>query len=107
MNKLYAFLALVFLTACGSPGFEGNWSIVDSSGVTIEIGEIDADVGVSAMSVFEDGEFSEVCTIEKPKEKTSTIYCNSETLIMSLIDGDTLVVTSVVGDQVTFIRDKK
>jgi hypothetical protein len=68
MNKLYAFLALVFLTACGSPGFEGNWSIVDSSGVTIEIGEIDADVGgsVTAMSVFEDGEFSQICTIDKP-----------------------------------------
>ena len=39
MNKLYAFFALVFLTACGSPGFEGSWTSADETGVTVEIGE--------------------------------------------------------------------
>ena len=31
MNKLYAFFALVFLTACGSPKFDGSWSGVDGA----------------------------------------------------------------------------
>ena len=37
MNKLYAFLALVFLTACGSP-LDGNWKVVgEDDDISIKI----------------------------------------------------------------------
>ena len=57
------------------------------------------------MMVYEDGEFGVICTVDKPKESTSTVICNSDRLIMSLIDGDTLVVTESDGDQYTFVRN--
>ena len=31
MNKLYAFIAIIFLSACGSPKFDGSWSGVDGA----------------------------------------------------------------------------
>lgn len=108
MNKLYAFFALVFLTACGSPGFEGSWTSADETGVTVEIGETEGVGGgdsITTMMVYEDGEFGVICTVDKPKESTSTVICNSDRLIMSLIDGDTLVVTESDGDQYTFVRN--
>ena len=37
MNKLYAFCALVFLSACGSSGIDGSWSSVEDANIGIEI----------------------------------------------------------------------
>ena len=98
MNKLYSFLALVFLTACGSPGFEGNWIGDDNP-------EIELKISGNLMSITVDGESVDKCLVEEPNESSTRASCDGDELSMYL-DGDVMVVTEIDSlDQITFSRN--
>ena len=69
MNKLYAFLAIIFLSACGSPGIDGSWSDVKDADVGIEI------IGDQAVLTDDDEGFSITCPIQGPDQDVYTLVC--------------------------------
>ena len=102
MNKLYVFCALVFLTACGSPKFDGSWSGVDRSegyGVLIQ-GE--------KVKLIQEGQNSYDCTLDITGSGEANVMCDIGMFIFTLV-GDTLTVNAL-GDTDstrirTFVRD--
>tara|TARA_B100001059_G_C17481097_1_gene401715 strand:- start:236 stop:547 length:312 start_codon:yes stop_codon:yes gene_type:complete len=73
MNKLYAFLAIGLLSACGSSGIDGTYSPSDSS-FAIEI------TGDKAMLISRD-DFNvitnkDMCSVEGPDEELYTLVCD-------------------------------
>tara|TARA_B100000214_G_scaffold203685_1_gene147715 strand:- start:32 stop:334 length:303 start_codon:yes stop_codon:yes gene_type:complete len=99
MNKLYAFCALVFLTACGSSGIDGSWSDVEDSDIGMEI------TGDKA-KLTDSGDFSVTCPIEGPDQDVYTLVCKDEGLeffvYLRLDDG---ILKVVVDDEVrSFVR---
>ena len=98
MNKLYAFCALVFLNACGSPGFEGNW-IADDYPVKIKISG-------NLLSVTLDGESIAKCLVEEPNESSTRASCNAGDDLSMIIEGDVMVVTNTgTFEQIIFSRN--
>ncbi len=98
MNKLYAFCALVFLSACGSSGIDGSWSNVSDADTGIEI--------TGDKATLTEGDFSVTCPIEGPVEDVYTLPCKYEGevffIYLRLDDGILKVVSD---DQVeNFIR---
>jgi len=69
MNKLYAFLAIGILSACGSPGIDGSWSDVNDADVGIEI------IGDQAVLTDDDEGFSITCPIQGPDQDVYTLVC--------------------------------
>jgi hypothetical protein len=102
MNKLYAFLALVFLTACGSP-LDGTWSGTgDAENYAMEVS------GEEAKLVDVTDEESVSCTVESPGESKSNVICtegdDTFTLVVS-VDGDTMTAVEEGDDDVaTFVK---
>ena len=94
MNKLYAFFALVFLTACGSAGIDGSWSNPNDADTGLEI--------TGDKAVLTDGpNFSITCPVEGPDQDVYTLACNDEGskfFVYLRLDGDILKV--VVEDEV-------
>ena len=68
MNKLYAFCALVFLSACGSSGIDGSWSSVEDANIGIEIKGDEARLTAEG--------FSEICPVEGPDQDVYTLACD-------------------------------
>jgi hypothetical protein len=103
MNKLYAFLALVFLTACGSP-LDGTWSGTgDAENYAMEVS------GEEATLIDVADEESTSCTVESPGESKSNVICtdgdDSFTLVVS-VDGDTMTAQEEGDDDVaTFVKE--
>ena len=98
MNKLYAFCALVFLTACGSSGIDGSWSDVSDADIGMEI--------TGDKATLTDGDFSITCPIEGPDEDVYTLPCKDQGLeffvYLRLDDG---ILKVVVDDEVkNFVR---
>ena len=88
MNKLYAFCALVFLTACGSPGIDGSWVIARDYDGEIEI------TGDKAKIIDLDLTF--MCTVEGPDQDVYTLTCLDDPVefpVYLRLDGDILKVT--------------
>tara|TARA_B100001059_G_scaffold24869_1_gene19989 strand:- start:86 stop:385 length:300 start_codon:yes stop_codon:yes gene_type:complete len=88
MNKLYAFCALVFLTACGSPGIDGSWTPADGYDGEIEI------TGDKAKIIDRDETL--MCNVEGPDLDVYTLTCLEdpiEYLVYLRLDGDILKVT--------------
>ena len=88
MNKLYAFCALVFLTACGSSGIDGIW--IDPSDYDAEI-EITGD-----KAKFTDLDLTMMCTVEGPDQDVYTMNCLDDlgnTTMYLRLDGDILKAT--------------
>lgn len=99
MNKLYAFCALVFLTACGSSGIDGSWADVQDADTGIEISGDEA-------KLTDSGNFSVTCPIEGPDQDVYTLVCNDEGfevfVYLRLDDG---ILKVVVNDEVrNFVR---
>ena len=109
MNKLYAFLALVFLTACGSPGVDGTWSsVTDVDGVNFEI-EITGDVAKFTGTDSVSGTvMSFECAVESFGEAKSKLICAEPmdgTIIVS-VDGDNMAAVEEGDDDVlNFVRN--
>ena len=97
MNKLYVFCALVFLTACGSPDYNGNWT---SGGEH----NFSAKEDGTSFNVFEEGEIIDDCVIKSPGETISKLECGPDIFTMTL-NGDTLKVTDEDGQSYTFLRN--
>ena len=96
MNKLYAFCALVFLSACGSSGIDGSWSSVEDANIGIEI------KGDEARLIAKG--FSEICPVEGPDQDVYTLTCDDgmSFIYLKLVDGNLKV---VVNDEVKdFVR---
>jgi len=104
MNKLYAFFALIFLTACGSPGLDGSWSDPTDADTRIEIsGDI---------ATLIDGDMSLTCVVSEPQ-----VHDNKETylikdcddafveVVIAIVDGN--LQASIAGDDEsrTFVRN--
>ena len=89
MNKLYAFLTIVLLSACGSSGIDGSWSDVSDSRVGIEI------TGDKAkLTEYDD---SMMCPIEGPDQDVYTLVCDdegTEFFVYLRLDGDILKVAA-------------
>ena len=110
MNKLYAFLALVFLTACGSPGVDGTWSsVTDVDGINFEIeitGDLAKFTGTDSVSGM-DMPYSFECAVESLGEAKSKLICTEPggTLIVS-VDGDNMALVEEGDDEViNFVRN--
>ncbi len=102
MNKLYAFFALVFLTACGSP-LDGSWvgASDDVEGVKIEIS------GDEAKLMLPEPEGVVQCTVTEIESKSMMICVNEgESLNIELsVDGDIMMAREESeGEYVSFIR---
>ena len=104
MNKLYAFFALVFLTACGSP-LDGSWSGTgEAEGYGIEIS------GEEAM--LTDVDFPEMllsCAVGSPGESKSNLMCTDEGDSFSIavsVDGDNMTAVEEGDDEeLTFVKN--
>jgi len=99
MNKLYAFIAIILLSACGSPGIDGSWSDVQDADIGIEISGDEA-------KLTDSGNFSVTCPIEGPDQDVYTLVCNDEGfeffVYLRLDDG---ILKVVVDDEVrNFVR---
>ena len=95
MNKLYAFCAVVFLTACGSPGIDGSWVIARDYD-----GEIEITGDKAKLTEYDD---SMMCPIEGPDQDVYTLVCDdegTEFFVYLRLDGDIL---KVVADEA--VRD--
>ena len=109
MNKLYVFCALVFLTACGSPGVDGTWnSVTDVGGVNFEI-EITGDLAkFTGTETASGADMSFKCAVESLGEAKSKIICPEPmdgVLILS-VDGDNMsVVEEGKDDVINFVRN--
>ena len=96
MNKLYAFCALVFLSACGSSEIDGSWSSVEDANIGIEIKGDEARLTAEG--------FSEICPVEGPDQDVYTLACDDgmSFIYLKLVDGNLKV---VVNDEVKdFVR---
>ena len=98
MNKLYAFFAIIFLSACGSPGIDGSWSDVEDADVGLEI--------TGDKAKLTDGGFFITCPVEGPDQDVYTLACNEDGLeffvYLRLDDG---ILKVVVDDEVrNFVR---
>ena len=98
MNKLYAFFAIIFLSACGSPGIDGSWSDVEDADVGLEI--------TGDRAKLTDGDFFITCPVEGPDQDVYTLACNEDGLelfvYLRLDDG---ILKVVVDDEVrSFVR---
>ena len=98
MNKLYAFLAIIFLSSCGSPGIDGSWSDVEDADVGLEI--------TGDKAKITDGDFFITCPVEGPDQDVYTLACNEDGLeffvYLRLDDG---ILKVVVDDEVrNFVR---
>ena len=114
MNKLYSFLALVFLTACGSSGdssgLDGTWNSVASvDGVNFEI-EMTGDVAKITMSSSTNETAMTIqCDVESLSEAKSKLICPEPvkgTITVS-VDGDNMTaVEEGYGDEaLNFVRN--
>ena len=98
MNKLYAFFAIIFLSACGSPGIDGSWSDVEDADVGLEI--------TGDKAKLTDGGFFISCPVEGRDQGVDTLACNEDGLeffvYLRLDDG---ILKVVVDDEVrNFVR---
>ena len=98
MNKLYAFLAIGILSACGSSGIDGSWSDVEDADVGLEI--------TGDKAKLTDGGFFITCPVEGPDQDVYTLACNDEGIeffvYLRLDDG---ILKVVVDDEVrNFVR---
>ena len=101
MNKLYAFFALAFLTACGSSGIDGSWADVEDANSQIEIS------GENATLI--DGDFTLKCGVVKHDDETYTVgNCVDDefglNVILNLVDGNLLVTIMGDSESRTFVR---
>tara|TARA_Y100000768_G_scaffold117937_1_gene87112 strand:- start:887 stop:1189 length:303 start_codon:yes stop_codon:yes gene_type:complete len=99
MNKLYAFLAIGILSACGSSGIDGSWSYVKDADITMEITGDEAYITNS-------GDLAVTCPIEGPDQDVYTLVCNDEGfeffVYLRLDDG---ILKVVIDDEVrNFVR---
>lgn len=99
MNKLYAFLAIGILSACGSSGIDGSWSDVEDADVGLEI--------TGDKAKLTNGEdYLVMCPVEGPDQDVYTLACNDEGIeffvYLRLDDG---ILKVVVDDEVrNFLR---
>ena len=103
MNKLFSFLALVFLTACGSSGIDGTYSPSDSS-FAIEI------TGDKAMLISRDDSNvitrKDMCSVEGPDEELYTLVCDGE-IGKVFFSASENFLDVVIGDEVVqFLKQK-
>ena len=103
MNKLYAFCALVFLTACGSPDLDGSWIGVSErvEGYRMEISGDEA--------ILTDDDEVVLCSVSEG-ENTSKLICSDDgkTVVIDLsVDGDIMTATPVSRSDraATFVRN--
>ena len=100
MNKLYAFCALVFLSACGSSGIDGSWSNVSDADTGIEI--------TGDKATLTEGDFSITCPIEGPDEGVYTLTCEYEGEVafvyLRLVDGILKAVSGYDNQERDFVR---
>ena len=84
MNKLYAFLALVFLTACGS-SLDGNWKAVSeedkADGISLKITDNKA-------RVFAEDTLLGTCNIDD--SETFMTCGDDEREVLITLDGDSM-----------------
>tara|TARA_X000001036_G_C20633240_1_gene788032 strand:- start:557 stop:889 length:333 start_codon:yes stop_codon:yes gene_type:complete len=93
MNKLYAFLALVFLTACGSPGVDGTWnSVTDVDGMNFEIVMTGDVAKITQSSSTDETAMTIQCDVESLSEAKSKLICPEpvEGTITVSVDGDNM-----------------
>lgn len=76
MNKLYAFLAIIFLSSCGSPGIDGSWSDVKNADIGIEITGDQAKLTQKLYSI--------TCPIKEGDKGFYIVYCSEEDILFYL-----------------------
>ena len=107
MNKLYAFCALVFLTACGSPDLDGDWvGVGDIKDIRIVISGDKAII----IRTSEDEEVNEASCAVSEGENKSKLICSDEyddTFVIDIsVDGDIMTASPVGQERVdTFVRN--
>ena len=106
MNKLYAFCALVFLTACGSSDLDGSWvGVGDIEGIRIEISGDEAKI----IQTSEEEEVGEASCAVSEGENKSILTCADEYdgyVIDISVDGDIMTASQVGKERVdTFVRN--
>ncbi|MAQ97759.1 MAG: hypothetical protein CMD50_00505 [Gammaproteobacteria bacterium] len=106
MNKIYAFCALVFLTACGSPDLDGTWDGVSDEvkNTTLEI------TGDKAMFTIKFGNIVKnviSCDVSIDNNE-SKLLCDeggrTATVVLSM-NGDNMTVTPDGSMAATFVRN--
>jgi hypothetical protein len=101
MNKLFTILCtLVFITACGGPSWDGQWSGVgDVVDATLEISD-------GSISVMENESVYDTCTFDAGESET-TLDCEKEDDKLTIsLDGDVITLSFDDDDEVfTFKRD--
>ena len=105
MNKLYAFCALVFLTACGSSDLDGSWvGVGDIEGIRIEISGDEAKI----IQTREEEVREDSCAVSEGENK-SILTCADEYdgyVIDISVDGDIMTASQVGKERVdTFVRN--
>ena len=106
MNKLYAFCALVFLTACGSPDLDGSWvGVGDIEGIRIEISGDEAKI----IQTREEEVREDSCAVSEGENKSKLIcsYDNDDTFVIDVsVDGDIMTASPAGIERVdTFVRN--
>tara|TARA_Y100000992_G_scaffold52285_1_gene31020 strand:+ start:320 stop:637 length:318 start_codon:yes stop_codon:yes gene_type:complete len=105
MNKLYAFFALVLLTACGSP-YDGSWKGVDEF-VDYKI-EISGDEAKFIVLNNPMSSNNITCTVSRGDDKAKMICEDDEgnTSISDLkLDGDIMTIKPEGRREATFVKD--
>ena len=107
MNKLYAFCALVFVTACGSPDLDGSWvGVGEIEGIRIEISGDEAKI----IQTSEEEEVGEASCAVSEGENKSKLICSDEydgTYVIDIsVDGDIMTASPAGRERVdTFVRN--
>jgi hypothetical protein len=101
MNKLFTILCtLVFITACGGPSWDGQWSGVGDAGNNNKMKISDGSV-----TLMENGSVYDTCTFDAGESETK-LKCSLEEGWNVALDGDVITLSFDDDDDVyTFKRD--
>ena len=107
MSKSYVFLALAFLTACGSP-LDGTWSGVSDEvkNSTLEITGDEAMFTIKVGNVVKNVISCDV-SIDNNESK---LLCNEDgrtAIVILSVDGDNMTATPDGSKAATFVRNQK
>ena len=105
MNKLYAFFALVLLTACGSP-YDGSWKGVDEfvQDYKIEISGDEAKIIVLNNPMSSN---NVTCTFSRGDDQAKMICENDGNTAISdvILDGNIMTIKPEGRREATFVKD--